>query len=201
MNKPNTKMIYTYSIFILLTFFSPTNSQILSCTQIGCPVENSLARCAVDDTTLTEIGATNLTTSLSTQPFSWTVGFTPEAFTNSSDQKRYYLGTPPLIDLRSRVDITGCALFFFGIPGLAFDRPDGTLQNLGTEDGTCANALGSDCVTDLLQQTNEVAQNLTSSGQLQCSELAQALQNAPPTTCTQAGTWNNITAQSQYHSL
>ena len=184
----------------LFTLLLQANAQLLSCSElVDCPVSYGMARCHVDNTILTEIGVANFSSALSPEPFSWTVGYAPKLFTNSTDQRRYYLGTPPALNLNSRTDVTGCALFFVGIEaGLSFVKPDGTSQDLGTISGTCADALGVKCVSDLTTQTHDLVTNLTASGNLQCPDLAQALQSSPPESCTKAGTWGNITAKGEF---
>ncbi|KIW89102.1 uncharacterized protein Z519_09954 [Cladophialophora bantiana CBS 173.52] len=180
----------------LFTLLLQANAQLLSCSEVDCPMSYGTARCNIDNTTLKEIGVANFSSALSPDPFSWTIGYAPEAITNSTDQRRYYLGTPPALNLNSRTDVTGCALFFVGIEeGLSFGRPNGTSLDLATMSGTCADALGITCESDLTTQAHDLVTNLTASGDLRCPDLAQALQSSPPESCTKAGTWGNITAK------
>lgn len=183
---------------MLFALLSQARSQLLSCSEIDCPVSYGSARCQLDNTTFTELGVSKFSSALFPDPLSWTVGYTPPAFTHSTDQRRFYLGTPPALNLSSRTDVTGCALFFVGIEGgLSFVESNGTTLVLGTSSGTCADALGSTCVSNLTSQTHDVIASLTASGSgvLQCPDLAQALQSSPPESCTKAGTWGNITAK------
>lgn len=172
------------------------SAQLLSCSDVDCPMSYSFAKCNIDNTTLTEIGVANFSSSLSPDPLTWTVGLAPEAITQTTDQRRYYLGTPRRLGLTNRTDIIGCALFFIGIEGgLSFVKPDGTYQDLGTISGTCADALGSSCVSDPTNQAHDLVVQASASGNLQCSEISETLQSSPPISCRKAGTFGNITAK------
>lgn len=186
-------------VAVLSVLLLQASAQLLSCSDINCPMSYGAAKCEIDNTTLTEIGVANFSSSLSPDPLTWTIGYVPDAFTKSTDQRRYYLGTPQGLNLNTRADITGCALFFTGIEaGLSFVEPNGTILDLGTISGTCADALGDACESDLTNQVHNLAANLTASGNLQCSDMVQALQFSPPESCTKAGTWGNITAKSEF---
>ncbi|RMZ85208.1 hypothetical protein DV738_g405, partial [Chaetothyriales sp. CBS 135597] len=182
---------------LLSALLSQASAQLLSCSEIDCPAETGgLTRCHVDNTTLVKAGVANFSSSLSPTPLTWTVGLAPGRFTaDGIDQRRYYLGTPPELDLSTRTDIAGCALFFIGIEAsLVFP---GTGQNLSQKitTDTCADALGSTCVNELTNQTLNLLASSNSSTDAQCSELALALQSSPPESCTKTGNWGNITAK------
>lgn len=196
-----TKSILS-GVALLSVLLLRARAQLLSCSDVDCPTNGASARCQIENTTLTQIGVANFSSSLSPHPLTWTVGYTPESFTYSTNQRRYYLSTPQGLDLDTRTDVTGCGLFFTGVEaGLSFVKPDGTLQNLGTISGTCTDALGSACVSNLTSQARELAANLTASGDFQCSDLARVLQGSPPESCTLAGTWGDITAKSEFSTV
>ena len=174
-----------------------TSAQLLSCSDIHCPMSYAFANCNIDETTFTEIGVANFSSSLSPDPLTWTIGFAPEAITSSTDERRYYLSTPRGLGLDTRTDITGCAMFFIGIEGgLSFPRDESDFV-LGTAEGTCADALGSTCVADVTSQARGLAANSTTLGDSECSSIALTLQYSPPASCTKAGTWGNITAKGE----
>lgn len=184
------------ALFVLVL---QASAQLLSCSDINCPVSFGAAKCNIDDTTLTGIGVANFSSSLSPYPLTWTIGFSPEGVTRNVEQRRYYLGTPRGLNLNTRTDILGCALFFTGIEaGLSFVQPDGTYEYGGTASGTCADALGSSCVSDLSNQAKALIVDSDDPGNLQCTDIAETLQLSPPASCTKAGTWGNITAESKF---
>jgi hypothetical protein len=189
-------------VLLLSAMLQQTSAQLLSCSEIDCPLSYGSARCTIDNTTLTQLGVANFSSSLSTDPLTWTIGYAPEAFTNTTDERIYYLSTPRGFDLDTRADVTGCAMFFIGAEGgLSFLKPDGTDQDYGASDGTCADALGSTCVADLTNQGRNLASNSIALGNFQCSDIALAIQTSPPESCTKAGTWGNITAMGELYSV
>ena len=184
---------------VLSLWILQAGAQLLSCTDIKCPVSYGLAKCGIDNTTLTMLGVSEFSSALDPSPLTWTVGYTPAQFTHTTDQRRYFLSTPKGLDLDTRTDISGCALFFTGIEaGLSFIKPNGSGIDPGTASGTCADALGAQCVSDLTSQAQGLVVNSTSSGNLECSFLAQTLQSSPPESCTEASTWGNIVAKSKF---
>lgn len=182
-------------VVVLSALLLQASAQLLSCSDINCPMSFGFARCDIENISLTQIGVANFSSDLSPNPLTWTIGYAPKAFTNSTDQRRYYLGTPRGLNLNTRTDITGCALFFTGVEaGLTFIEPNGTALDLGAISGTCADALGITCTSDLISQAQDLAAD---SSNLQCSDIAQTLQSSPPVSCIKAGTWGNITAKSK----
>lgn len=192
-----SRKILQHVALLSVLLLQTTSAQLLSCSDIHCPMSFGSAKCSIDETTFTEIGVANFSSTLSPDPLTWTVGFAPEAITNSTDERRYYLSTPRGLGLDTRTDITGCVLFFIGIEGGLSFVPYNTGIDLGTVSGTCADALGSTCVADVTSQARGLAVNLTTLGDFECSSIALALQSSPPKSCTKAGTWGNITAKGE----
>lgn len=187
-------------ILLLSALLQQTSAQLLSCSEIDCPRSYDSARCTIDNTTLTQIGVANFSWSLSPDPLTWTVGYAPELFTNTAEDRIYYLSTPRGLDLDTRADVTGCAMFFIGAEGgLSFLKPDGTYQDYCASGGTCADALGSTCMADLTSQGRDLASSVIASGNFQCSDIALQLESSPPESCTKAGTRGNITAMSKLY--
>lgn len=174
-------------------------AQLLSCSDIKCPVSSGNANCSLDNTTLTMLGVSKFSSALSSDLLTWTVGYAPAPFTHTTDQRRYFLSTPRGLNLDNRTDVSGCALFFTGIEaGLSFIKPNGSSIDPRTASGTCADALGARCVSDLTSQAQGLIVNSTSPGALACTILAQTLQSSPPESCTEASTWGNIVAKSKF---
>lgn len=108
-----------------------------------------------------------------------------------------FFGQPPDLQLQTADSLEACAIIFDGVSSaLEF----GTIAGPGNEDledGTCADALTSECVAQWTAQVEAlVSQN---NGTLNCSELGQALQGNPPASCENLdGSWGKITTQGKY---
>lgn len=188
-----------FLIFAISLFPYGTTSQLLSCDELGCPSElPGYARCQLEDFTARQVGVSQINSSLSQSPLTWTVGVRagiPESNTSLPlRRKEFYLGQPPNLGLQAVDSVYGCAIFFEGISwaldfGHHLDLPD-----LVKDDGTCMDALTEGCVSDwtsqvysLIRQNNET---------LNCSELAETLQNNPPGTCKHLGkSWGDVISQ------
>ncbi len=163
-------------------------AQLLSCSDVGCPPDSRLndAWCEVDDEIISSIGVTSMNTSIHTEPLAWTVALSrgdlgPGDLTTF--HKEFYIGQPSSLNLKEIATISGCALMFTGAT-LQF-APNLTLSQMDDENGSCADALPAQCVTDLLSE----AQNLVGKTELQsgssmdCATLAQFLSARMPSTC------------------
>lgn len=163
-------------------------------------------KCYVNGSRITTLGFTNFTTSLTTEPLSWTVGYQvdPTNFRgNGTDERFYYLGTPPALDLNSISSLSACALTFVGIQShLSFVPPGTPVLDMSLLSGTCGDALGATCVSDLIQQSLRFTNDLNGNGTFQCSSLANMLQNDPPASCSEAGpSWGNILVKGELEEL
>lgn len=187
------RLIAAFSASILL---GSAYGQLLSCSEINCPVDQfHVANCQINGSKIPVVGFTNFSSSLSSEPLGWTVGFNPNYVTDAPDERIYILSTPPTIELDSVNTFSGCALFFTGVEaGLHFMQQDAYQQYMPKQSGTCQDALGEACVSDLLQQAGNVTTEMQANGNFTCLGVVQALQNLPPTTCTRSGTWGNVTA-------
>lgn len=177
-----------------LALASGAMAQLLNCAEVPqCPIPNTLSQCRVDGRLMTAIGVGNFSSAISQSPLTWTVTYSMALDATAVDERRYYLGYPPELDIQALPSVSSCALFFTGIEaGLSFVK-DGDTRQKGPTPGTCDDALGTTCVADLMKQ----AQGLATSNQ-DCTTLAQMLQVAPPTSCTGAGNWGNIVAMRMY---
>lgn len=189
--------ILSAGALILYILLVRTSAQLLSCSEIQCPMDNVFSECKVEGTKFPLLGVANFSSSLSPENLTWTVGYITAATINDTDQKRYFLGTPRGLDLNARTDLTGCALFFTGIESSLRFKSNGSATSEGSLSGSCGDALGSICVSDLTNQARDLVANSTTSGELRCSDIAQALQSSPPGSCIRGGTWGNITAKSK----
>lgn len=169
-------------------------AQLLNCAEVPqCPMSNTLSQCRVDGSLVTAIGVANFSSTLSQFPLTWTVTYGQNLSNLDLDERTYYLGYPPELDMPNLPSVSSCALFFTGIEaGLSFLKPEDEREE-GPTPGTCGDALGTTCVADLMQQ----AQGLVASNP-DCVSLAQMLQAAPPSSCTEAGSWGNIVAMCKY---
>ncbi|OQU98960.1 hypothetical protein CLAIMM_04669 [Cladophialophora immunda] len=175
------------------------NAQLIGCNAINCPKsQNSPFQfdCPVDGAVNTLVGIANVTSTITPQPLTWTVGISstsdPTNDTESIYFRNFYLGSPPGLDLEKLSNTTGCALFFDGITSqLKFP---GYIE---TSIGTCSDALSAGCVTDLLNQATSTLATLDSASGDVCDVLASELVNKAPPSCgvAQSGSWATINAK------
>jgi len=186
---------------LLISLSRPTTAQLVGCDVVACPNGNSNEpECAIGNITASELGIASLNSTISPQPLTWTVaGSTIYDSTNSSEvllTKSFYLGTPPSLDLNSSESFSGCALFFEGMTTIL--RFNGTDQD--TAVGTCGDAMGSQCVTDLLSQAKSKLSSFAGNSGVNssvCAQLQSALEDSAPKTCTNAtgGSWGVIVSK------
>lgn len=181
------------AILAFLLFSSAATAQVVGCDAVGCPVdEYRTAQCEVGNATLKAIGIANVTTSLDTQPFTWTLGLQEHKAngTTVSFDRNFYLGLPPSVQLNGAI---GCALFF-----------DGVSVNLTATKGqeesfSCSKAMAESCVTDLVKQAETNYKdigNAQKAGSELCDRLRDSLINQPPSTCNGLqGSWGAIQAR------
>jgi len=185
---------------LLLSSRSTASAQLLGCDAVGCPVdEYRRANCEVGNATLNAVGIANVTTSLSREPLTWTLGLqeVDNNGTAPSFDRNYYLGTPPSLKLD---DTTGCALFFEGVSANLTAPNADQLDNF-----TCSDSLAESCIADLTAQahsTFKALNNGTATGPALCNQLRDSLANQAPSTCNGVrGSWGAIAAQRTSPSL
>lgn len=182
---PLPQLLIAYALAVL-----PISSgQLVGCDAIDCPTVYRQAHCIVGNSTLNILGISNLSTSISPKPLTWTIGLQtvedPAYSTSSFYDRDYYLGTPPSVQLSDVSSFRGCALFFEGIASkLSFPGPS------EYSIGTCSDALSASCVSELLSQAQSAMQAiLIASGQNRsesavCASLQSQLQNSAPKSCS-----------------
>lgn len=176
------------------------NSTIVGCVDLDCPAstaDTANDNCTVADKSFTYIGLTRIPTSQkSLQGLSWTKGFNIIDLPNNNRtfQNSFYLGTPPDLKLGS----TGaCSVFLNGVStSLSFGGEDGKNE---TSQGTCADAMGSECVNALLSRANSFfkeSENNNTSNTDRCSALQDHLHKNMDDPCLRisGGSWTNLSS-------
>ncbi|KAK7903526.1 hypothetical protein LTR67_001546 [Exophiala xenobiotica] len=127
----------------------------------------------------------------------WTIGALSSTSTSSSSAaadtlftKNFYLGYPPSLgpaSSSSETDFAGCALFFEGIARSI------SLNGSEYRSMTCSQALGAQCVGDLLSQAKAQVQV---QGGSTCVSLQDTMQRNPPQSCWGIAmvTWGSVVA-------
>ncbi|KAI1173621.1 hypothetical protein F4777DRAFT_429431 [Nemania sp. FL0916] len=173
------------------------NKTIVGCADLECPpssADKQSDNCTVTDKSFGYVGVTRIPTSQkSLQGLSWTKGYTAVDLPNNNRtfQSYFYLGTPPGLKLNG----TGaCSVFFNGIStSLSFGGEDGKNE---TSQGTCADALGSDCVNGLVDHAKRFVQDSGSNNTDLCSALQDELRKNVDNACLHisSGVWTNLTS-------
>lgn len=182
----------------IAVFTSAGRAQLLGCDSIGCPKDSSSNDvCPIGSTTARAIGITNFTSSLNSDPFTWTVAFSSQISPSNSSvdllERSYYLGTPPSLDLATETNVKGCGLFFEDVVTRGDFSPSTA--------GTCSDLLGASCVSDLISQANKTLSQLLADEDTSfvCSKLAVQLRDNAPSSCTldNVGQWGAIAVQGE----
>lgn len=195
-------MLPILSALLLVLLFDSANAQIASCTEVGCPADLPYVRCALDNQPFLAIGVTNLTTTLSQDPLTWTVGHKsrePSGDDHMNPNLRiFYLGQPPSLNLRDDDSITMCALFFNGIASKLNFNNSAAASDVSRLRGTCEDALTTSCVSDWTQQAQVLAK-YSNAANFTCDRLAENLRANPPKSCKVAkGSWGKVTARREF---
>lgn len=179
------------AILMILSMGSAAVAQLLGCDAVGCPMDNyRTPKCEVGNVTLKAIGIANVTTTLDSQPLTWTLGLQELNGTQPTFDRNFYLGTPTSLDLNGT---TGCALFFEGVSGNLT-----TLAGNQLDKFTCTNTLSESCVSDLITQAESSSKDIedTSDTSKFCNKLRDSLVNKPPSSCEGVkGSWGTLVAE------
>lgn len=177
------------------------NQTIVGCVELECPPSSADTvndDCTVADNSFPYVGLTSLPTENKDLKgkVSWTKGFN---ITDTPDHNRtfhsaFYLGTSPDLDLG---DTGACAVLFHGLEAaLSFDKVD---ANQDTAQGTCSDAMGSDCVAALLDRAQKLLDsfgNDAPSSEEACVRLQDDLNKNMDNACLSIskGSWTNLTS-------
>ncbi|KAI0448487.1 hypothetical protein F5B21DRAFT_497427 [Xylaria acuta] len=177
------------------------NGTIVGCVELECPpssADNANDDCTVADSSFPYVGLTRIPTENKDLKgkVSWTKGFN---ITDTPDSGRtfhstFYLGTSPDLDLG---DTGACAVLLHGVEAaLSFDKVD---ANQDTAQGTCSDAMGSDCVAALLDRAKKLLDsfgNDTPSSEEACVKLQDDLDKNMDNACLSIskGSWTDLTS-------
>ncbi|KAK5636102.1 hypothetical protein RRF57_011814 [Xylaria bambusicola] len=188
------------ALSIAYTHAQSLNQTIVGCVDLECPASNVTPtddNCTVADKSFTYVGLTRIPTENKDLEgkVSWTKGFN---VINTADYGQtfdsvFYFGTTPDLDL---ADTGACAVFLHGIETqLSFDKVS---VNTETAQGTCSDAMGSDCVNVLVERAKKLLNNFEGeapSSEEVCSRLKDDLQKNMDDACASIsnGPWSNLT--------
>jgi hypothetical protein len=174
----------------------PPNTVIASCADVKCPsAPNSVAaQCKVVDKTFTAIGQAKIPSDSGSpnrvlDRLSWVEGVAvvDRPGIDRTYDKSFYLGTPPDLELGG---LNACAVFFTQVSdGVSFHQDD-----LARSQGTCQQALSTDCVAALVAQAKKVDAKSLSVGSA-CAALQTEFRSNLNPACTKFATgtrWNGI---------
>lgn len=172
------------------------NSTIVGCSTFGCPPVpgTTSVKCHVVDKMFTALGLARIPVpSAALAGLSWTFGlFVTE---NDSRDKRifdksFYLGSPPGVNLTN----TGaCAVFFNEVSSrVVFDDP-----YLQEAEGTCEEAMSTDCVNALINRAIAVNVSGLSTSDA-CRKIQTSFQEGVDSACASFATgsrWTGLTVE------
>jgi hypothetical protein len=174
----------------------PPNTAIASCADVKCPsAPNSVAaQCRVVDKTFTAIGQARIPSDSSSSSsalarLSWVQGVTvnDRPGIDRTYDKSFYLGTPPDLNLGG---LGACAIFFTRVSdSVSFGNED-----VARAQGTCQQALSSECVATLIARAKIVNARGVSSENA-CAELQKEFQANLDPACAKFATgtrWDGI---------
>ncbi|KAI0535002.1 hypothetical protein GGR58DRAFT_27023 [Xylaria digitata] len=177
------------------------NQTIVGCAELECPpssTDSANDDCTVAGNSFPYVGLTRIPTENEDlrDKVSWTKGFN---ITDASDNSRtfhsaFYLGTSPDLDLG---DTGACAVLLHGVEAaLSFDKVD---ANQDTAQGTCSDAMGSSCVTALLDRAKKLLDSFGNdipSSEEACAMLQDDLEKNMDNACLSIskGSWTNLTS-------
>jgi hypothetical protein len=186
-----TSSLRTLYFLAFLGLLQQTHGQTLQgCAAINCPnrYENMLSpTCQVSTTDMSLIGILSTTSTLLNTNLTWTIGDSGLQSTITGNQRTvtrsFYLGTPAAVNLRSAVEVKGCAIFVIDSERGAYQvYEQGASQYVNT--ASCAGSMGQTCVDDLTSKVEGLARSTSDNNtNLFCDSIANGLQHSPPSNC------------------
>ncbi|KAI0201211.1 hypothetical protein F4808DRAFT_130563 [Astrocystis sublimbata] len=177
------------------------NRTIVGCADLDCPASTANTtndNCTVTDQSFSYVGFTRIpTTQESLKGISWTQGFGVVDHPINSTRvfhSSFFLGAPPDLDLSKT---GGCSVFLHGISySLSFGGNDGKNE---TAQGTCAAAMGTDCVDALVDRARAFFQSSESKAldvPDRCSALSDHLHKNMDKQCAGVakGSWTDLSS-------
>lgn len=191
--------VFAFLVPFAIIFSNTAAQTVQSCDSALCPSGHNLDTfCPLGNVNASNIGIANLSTPLSPAPFTWTTAYSDDIEETGNAYKfsrNYYLGVPNDIRLNDTNKVAGCALFFHGLSQrLKFTDP-ATFESTGT----CQEAMGTDCVTDLLSQAQKTISENQVVNTTVCSALQATLNETGLKSCnfTQNGGLGLMTAKGE----
>ncbi|CAD0018237.1 unnamed protein product [Aureobasidium pullulans] len=171
-------------VLALLLQSTQTSAQsgLLSCANVDCPIldNTAISNCSVAGASYSVIGLTSIQ-SLSGSNLEWTIAVNQSKTGNDSLINRaFYLGVESSNFFESQGQ-SACSFFFTTLDDgpLFYDPMTFVSTDCTSRDGT---GFGSQCISDLKSQANDLATSDTSI----CNSIAQTLQDDPPSSCSLA---------------
>ncbi|CAD0108412.1 unnamed protein product [Aureobasidium uvarum] len=161
------------------------------CAAVDCPnryVDMLSPTCQVESTDMRLVGLLSTESQLAQTDLTWTIGDSGLQSTIQGDERTvtrsFYLGTPEKLDLTSSdLAFKGCAIFIISPETGAYQVYDqGASQYVNT--ASCVGSLGETCVGDLTARVEQLARlSSESNAYTFCRNIADALQETPPSSC------------------
>ena len=176
---------------------------ILGFADLGGPAaeDGGDEECTVADRSFSSVGAAEVPTEQREyEGLAWTKAL--EVSGEDDDRvvtSSYYLSTPPDLDLGGG-NRGVCAIFFHGASeSLSFSR-DGADD--GETEGTCSQALGTECAGALANRAWSLDIDVRASPQEQCDRLRDELADTMDDACREVsgGSWDDLTAVGKLRS-
>ncbi len=194
-------------LLVLLTVTTTSVAQLLGCDDVSCPIDannGDIASCQLGNVTATQLGIAQVNTSLSPEPFTWTLGASLNSNVNSGKVTRiwgkgFYLSQPSALNLQSSVGVRACGIFLHGASSSLKFHEGSLSSQIGSDNGDCGDALTSECVSELEAQALEVAQSVESfDGSVTCGVVAEQISANVPSSCRQIpDLWTNISSHGE----
>ncbi|KAJ3565391.1 hypothetical protein NPX13_g7520 [Xylaria arbuscula] len=193
-------LLVTLALSVAHAYAQELNQTVVGCVELDCPPSADAVNdnCTVAGLSFPSVGLTRIPTDNAglKDKVSWTKGFqiidNPDS--NRTFHSAFYFGTSPGLDLG---DTGACAVLFHGLEAaLSFDKVN---PNIESAQGTCSDAMGSDCVTALLDRAQKLVDsfgNSASSSEDACAKLKDDLDKNMDNACLSLskGSWTNLTS-------
>lgn len=178
---------------------SPPGAPIVGCSAVGCPAgpgNSTSANCVVAGRKSNLIGLANFKPSIAGgDNLTWTetVGYGNTSTSPEFLERTFYLGAPQGFNLTANAassNFGACAVFFTNLSAEA--KFPG--ENTGTSFGTCSDAITTECVNALIEQSQLAVGPASDS--YSCGSLKDQISKNVPPSCSRFATgkegWDDI---------